>query len=340
MLQKKKRKLTGGKIAAIVLAVVAFMLAAALLITNIFIPVKYLSTYFSYGKDKHTAGSMRVSFIDVGNSECTIVEFPDGKTLLIDGGDGTYKHNLKIMEELNVRGIEEIDFLVLTSVADESAGGLAEILGRKTVNKAFVPYCPLKNITVGYKKFAEAADKLNLETDICEYGVGYENTEEGYFFGFLSPDAHTAEGGEYKNMISNPSDNNIKEASAVMWIEYGGTSFLLSASVGKKVQNKLIDNYSFNDIYILGNKVDLSSCDVLKLSDHGSSSSAYSKFTDLLDPSTAIISVGENRRGNPDSLAISNIQKHVGEKVFRTDEFGTVIVSVSGGSYKTFKEKK
>lgn len=339
MPQKKKRRLSRGNIAAIITAALAGLVAAALLITNIFLPVKYLSAYFSYGRNANPRGDMRVSFIDVGNSECTIVELPDGKNMLIDGGDGTYSHNLKILKELNVRGIDKIDYFVLTSVANESAGGVAEILKYKTVEKVFAPYCPVTYISDGFKKFSDEADKQGIDTEICEYGTGVKNVEAGYFFAFLSPDIHTVEGGEYDKMNSDPNDENIKNASAVMWLEYGQVSFLLLGDALREVQAKLLAAYELGAIGAFGSEIDLQRCSILKLSDHGSSEGAYPPLVGLANPQAAIISVGDNGRGCPTLDALASAQNTVGKNIYRTDECGTVTVTVTGGEFGISKEK-
>ena len=38
---------------------------------------------------KRADGELRVHFLDVGQGDCTLIELPDGKVALIDGGDST-----------------------------------------------------------------------------------------------------------------------------------------------------------------------------------------------------------------------------------------------------------
>ncbi|MDE7082233.1 MAG: hypothetical protein K2O89_00830 [Clostridia bacterium] len=339
MPQKKKLKLSRRQILYIVLAGLALVAVLTLIILNAYIPVKYLSAYL-VSKNLNEQGRMRVNFIDVGNSDCTVVELPDGKTLLIDGCDGTYLHNLKVLKELNSRGINDIDYLICSSVENAACGGLAEILKYKNVDKIFAPYCPVTHITDGYKSFCEEVERLGKEISFCEYGAGVFNDDADYYFCFLSPDYHLYENGEYAQLITNPTSQNIKNASAVIWLECCGVSFLFLGSTGQAVQQKLIEEYNFAGIDVGGRKIDLTACDVVKMSDHGSTEGAFAPFLDLIKPRTAIISVGDNGNGCPTLAALANAQNVVGNSLYRTDELGTVTIEVKDGNYGIFKEKK
>lgn len=333
----KKGKLSRSKIVAIATAGVAFLVAISLIIVNAFVPVKYLSSYL-VSKTSNEAGQMRVNFIDVGNSDCTVIELPDGKILLIDGGDGTYSHNLKILKELNRRNVDEIDYLVCSSVENDACGGLAEILKHKSVDKIFAPYCPVTYISDGYKSFCDEIKRLGKEITYSEYGVGVEGAD--YYFCFLSPDSHLFDGGEYGELLSNPTSENIKNSSAVIWLEYSGVNFLFLGSAGQAVQKKLIKYYNQSGFDYGGRVIELTKCDIVKLSDHGSADGSYAPFLDLIKPDTAIISVGENGRGLPTLAALANAQNNVGDELYRTDELGTVTLTVKNGKYEISKEKK
>lgn len=340
MSQKKRRKSYKIRIVSIITVAVVFAVILSLVITNLFIPVKYLFSYLIFSANLNPAGQMRVNFVDVGNSDCTLVELPDGKVLLIDGGDGTYSHNLKLFKELNSRGVDKIDYLVLSSVENGAAGGLAEILAYKTVDRIFAPYCPITYISDGYKNFCEKLEKDGRAVEICEYGAGVFNDEAGYYFCFLSPDIHTAEGGEYDGFLKNPSTENIKNASAVIWLEYDGVAFMFLGGTSRAVQKKILKNAELGAMEINGRTIDLTSCTVLKLSDHGSAEGAFAPLSDFLSPKAAIISVGENGTGCPSLAALSNAQNAVGSQIYRTDECGTVTITVNGGNYEISKEKQ
>lgn len=338
---KRNKKLSKKLIAAIVVACVAIVAAAAILITNAFIPVKYLSAYF-VSVNKNPQGEMRVTFLDIGHGDCTLVEFPDGKTLLIDGGNGRYGNRLKLLTLLNSCGIDTIDYLVCTSVRGECCGGLAEVLKYKQVNTVYMPYCINTYITDEYRAFCEAARETERQNGTtvkyCEYGEG-EFTDD-YLFCFLSPSAHDNPKGEYAALNASPSTTNILNASAVMWIECGGTSFLLLGNVLTAVQDKLYKEYNLNGGLDIGGRIiDIKKCNVIKVANHGDAASECSQLYDLTVPEAAIISVGENGRNCPSVEVMSNVLSH-GTELYRTDYDGTVTVKVAGGQFVIDKEKK
>jgi len=68
-------------------------------------------------------------------------------------------------------------------------------------------------------------------------------------------------------------------------------------------------------------------CDVLKVAHHGANASTGYRLLALSTPSVAVISVGPNSYGHPGDGAIARLEA-AGARVFRTDECGTVTVSL------------
>ena len=55
-------------------------------------------------------GEMRIHFIDVGQGDATLVELPDGKIMLIDGGNGTSSSNTALLRYFHALDIDTIDY--------------------------------------------------------------------------------------------------------------------------------------------------------------------------------------------------------------------------------------
>ncbi len=337
---KGKSKLKKSHLITIVATAVACIAAVAIIITNVFIPVKYLSAYIGFAHDKNAAGTLRISFIDVGYGDSTLIELPDGKTALIDAGDGSRTHQLKILKLLNVRGVDTIDYLVCSSVSAKRCGGIGEILKYKRVNKVFAPDCSLTRINSGYKSFCEELKKADgVKTEVCGYGEIAFTAD--YTLCFLSPSASSLSGGEYAELNKSPTEDNVDNSSAVIWLEYAGAGFFLAGDITSVKADKLYSEYRLNDYFeINGRKISFDSCKILKMGANGSARSASTLLYDLLKPETAIISVGENGKGCPSAEALAGVQKYTGDKVYTTQDCGTLTVEVGNGSCTVFKEKK
>jgi len=341
---KQKKKLTKAHIATIISTAVVCLAAVAIIITNLFIPVKYLSAYVNFSKDKPVAGELRVSFIDVGYGDSTLIELPDGKCALIDAGNGRRANQIKILKLLNKRSIDKIDFLICSSVAEERCGGLAEILKYKKVGRIIKPDCTLTRINGGYRNFSEQTakftEKYGSETvGICGYGE--IAVSEEYTLCFLSPSVKSPLGNEYTQLNESPTAENVNNSSAVIWLEYKNIGFFLAGDVTSVKADKLYTEYKLNGYFeINGKKIYLDACKILKCGNHGDKSSVSPLLYELLNPQTAIISVGENGRSNPSAEALVAVQKYVGDEIYLTQECGTVTVTVSGGDYTVAKEKK
>ncbi len=337
---KRGKKLAKRHIITIVSAAAVFVIAAAIVITNLFIPVKYLSAYFISKKDALPSGEMRVTFIDVGYGDSTLIELPDGKTALIDGGNGRRSNELKVLKVLNSKNIDKLDYLVCTSVSAERCGGLVDILKYKKIGKIFMPDCKITGINESYAAFALQARKAKeggVEVEICRYGEIAFSQE--YLLCFLSPSGEL-QGGEYDKLNSNPTSENINNACASVWLEYGGVAFFLAGDMTAKHADKLYNNYIDSGCFeIGGKKIKLENCNIIKTGNHGDKSCVSTRLYGLLKPLTAIISVGENARGNPSAEALAEAQKYAGKSIYSTRECGTVTISVSGGKYTVSKEK-
>lgn len=333
-----KVKLTRGKVAAIVSVACAAVLICALLIINIFWPLKYCTAYL-VSRSRPPSGELSMTVLDVGQSDCTILCLPNGKTMLIDGGDGSYRNNLKILTELNRRDIDYIDYLVCTSVDGEYCGGLGEIIRNKRVGAIFYPYCNNRYITPDFGDFVSAAEESGAELIVSQYGAGVSSGE--FFFTFLSPASVGSPDSEYAHLNSQPSTETIAAASAVMWLGYAGTGILYAGGVTGEKLSEIADTYLLMqelgdpDGYFdfVGHEIDFSSCAVYKVAAHAAESARATDFTDIISPEYSIISVGENNAaGCPSVSVLADLLAHSadgrGDNVFMTMYDGDITFTI------------
>lgn len=339
MKRKTKRKIK--RIVKLVLLLIFFAFIVALSITNIFVPVIYLSAYVHIKEDKSPLNEMRIRYFDVGYGDCSLIELPDGKTLLIDGGTGSYSNVYNLLNILNKSGIDTIDYLVCTSVKSEHCGSLAQIAKYKTVKTAYIPKVINTYITDEYAAFYKQLLKNGAYIEIAENGKGVYSAEYDYYFAFLSPQISTYYDSEYNIMNNSPTAANINNASAVLWLEYAGRGFMFLSDASAQAQQKVADQfYIENKIQIGSQTFSFSPCAVLKAANHCANGYTQPFLYDLIAPQTAIISVGKNAQSSPAITEISNLQLYVEDKIYRTDVHGTITVTLNPQEFRISKEKK
>ena len=330
----KKSKLTKSAISVIITAVISVLTIIALLITDVFVPVKYLTAY-CVKPHKNQNGELRVNYLNVGFGDCTLIELPDGKNILIDGGDGAYPNAMHVLKFLNYRGVDKIDYLVCTSVKSEHCGGLSEIVKYKEVGFAYIPYCLNTRITAEYHSFIAAIEKSGVPYGYACVGEGIVGDD--YFFTFLSPTNYQSPHGEYAAMNADASRANIENASAVTFLEYGGVPFAFTSDIRSDGLKRIVGEYNaavaLNQPYcaVGGHSVKLDECKILTAPAHAGKDNTYAPWYDLIKPEQTVISVGKNYADYPSDLALSDICNYC--KPLYTAYDGDVTVVVKGGDY-------
>ncbi|MBM4140229.1 MAG: DNA internalization-related competence protein ComEC/Rec2 [Nitrospira sp.] len=246
---------------------------------------------------------LTITFLDVGQGDSSVVELPDGKTIVIDTG----RSGRETASFLKYKGRETIDAVILSHVHIDHIGGLDYILKRFEIkelwdNGRFIfPENFLANIR----------HRTLNRGDIVE-GKGYSI----YVF-HPYPEFYTMYGNE-----NVEADND----SLVLKIEGKNESFLFTGDIEEEAEE---------DILHLGKWLKSS---VIKVPHHGSKTSAHMPFFEAVSPQFAIISAGrENPFGHPhkETLEVLN-----GVRIFRTDLDGAVKIeeSAKGLRIKTYRD--
>jgi competence protein ComEC len=329
----KIKKIAKAKLASLIFALAVALCSSALLVINIFVPIKYLSTYITFAEQKQS-GEAQVAVLNVGYGDCIVAELPNGKTLMIDGGDGKYDNNLNIFKYLNSRGIDKIDYLICSNVRSEHCGGLVEILKYKQVGKVYIPYCKNTKITDAYFSFYEALSLSGIPYEYSAFGEGDVDEEYNCFFTFLSPSDYNNPDSEYTALNSDNTSDSISNASAVVWLKCGNTNFLFSSDAGTSVLQSITESYNFCKLVDqpfckVGNyTVNLEECNVVTVAGHGGDSNTYASWYDLLSPEKAIVSVGSNYLGCPSVAAMADVT-NCGAQVLLTSDDGNIKIKIS-----------
>lgn len=251
---------------------------------------------------------LKVTFIDVGQGDSILVEFPGDKKMLIDGG-GFPKVTFDVGERvvspfLWRKGIKRIDYLVLTHGHPDHLLGLKAIVQNFHIGEFWEGYSPTRDEL--YKELMKILPPTVTKKRVFR---GFSHGEGQVLVEVLHPQ-------------EGPSPENVdNDHSLVLRISYGKTSFLFPGDIGTLAEKAIVD---------LGENIH---SQVLKSAHHGSNSSSSEYFLEKIDPAVVVISVGEkNAYGLPHKEILDRYLSR-GIKVLRTDLNGAVEISSDGTKF-------
>ncbi len=306
VVEKQKR------ITRILFSIIVLLLLAVLVFSAIF-PSETWKYYVALPKiEKREEGELRIHFIDVGQGDCTLIELPDGKVMMIDGGDNSATTKKQVLRYLNALKINVIDHLVITHTDSDHCGGIDEVVKWKKVVNAYLPASSKTSNTEYAEAYAALADTectLIQASRLVTFGG-----ETPYTLAFLYPYTES----EFEN------DN---ATSSVLWLDYRSVSALFMGDAPQEVETLLLRDDKLGFLQKLG--VELSSTEILKVAHHGSGSSSSMAFLEYLSPQTAVVSCGKDNAYRHPSDRVIGALDTIGSSVYRTDEHGHIIITIS-----------
>jgi competence protein ComEC len=314
---------------------------AALSVFSAFLPPNTWKYYV--GKPnvgKRGAGEARVHFLDVGQGDCSLLELPDGKIMLIDGGDYQASTQKSIMRYLNALKIDVIDYLVITHADEDHCGSLDVVLKYKKILNAYLP----PTFPIEGTEYAEVYDALLEEKCKLFYTSRRSDILDGvygdlpYALSFLLPYYADVED-VLQNSGKVYSEDAENELSSVVYFDYQGVGVLFAGDIGAETEAQLVRDDRDFDSFSLRN-FHLSSTEILKVAHHGSKYSTSEAWLKYLNVETAVISCGKgNAYGHPTQEVLSRLQKQEAD-IWRTDMDGHVVVTISKSGEYTVKRVK
>lgn len=245
--------------------------------------------------------TLQVHFIDVGQGDSILVQV-NNKNLLIDSGPNKSEDKLKkYLKELN---ISKFDYIIATHPHEDHIGNMSYIINNFDVLNFYAP--KVENSTKAFETMVESLIRKDLKIKVLKANIKSINLGKNIVVNVFSP-------------LSN-SYEDLNNYSPIVKISYENTSFLFTGDAEELSENEVL-NAGF----------DLK-CDVLKIGHHGSSSSTSEKFLKAINPSIAVISVGEdNTYGHPTDTVLSRLKE---TKIYRTDINGNIVITSDGLSLK------
>lgn len=290
----KRRKSINSKI--ITVAAVLLVAVLSLFLTKNFIPIdKVFEESGLRNIQQSSADKMYVSFIDVGQGNCTLLRC-GGKAILVDSGEvGAAQTVINYIKNL---GIDELNCVLVTHPHTDHMGAMTKILYEFKIDDLIMPEIPEEIIPTNktYEKFLTAVSDNAGNVIAAKPGETYSY-------------------GEMTLEIFAPlrDYDNLNDMSAVSRISYGDTSVMFTGDATTTVEKDLLKkniNYSAT---------------VLNVGHHGSKTSSSEAWLRAVNPKYAVICCGVNNDyGHPHSLITKRLEEF-GIEYFETDLLGTIV---------------
>ena len=237
---------------------------------------------------------VKMDFLDVGQGDATLLNFPNSGKFLIDAGPGR-----SILNQLGKSlGFFEkrIDVLILSHANLDHYGGFFEILD-KYQPRAFV----FNGINSNSETFKNLMTLIkNKDLIVISLKTGDKIKIGNDYIDILSPPKGI-----------NFSEKNLNDSSLIIKLVVNNFKTLFLGDAGYSFLEKINENLQAN---------------ILKISHHGSKSGTSVKLLDLINPQIALIGVGLNNSYHHPADIVVNLLNDFNIKIFRTDQNGNISI--------------
>ncbi len=256
----------------------------------------------------HDRHALKVWMLAVGDGTGTVIELPNGKTILYDFGTrSAFDAGPLATSFLKYRGIDRIDAVFVSHTDFDHYGGIETIaktipIGRVILNDHFERFAPEKS---GPWKFLDALRKIGTPIDTWSGPQVLEDTGDVRIESIWPPPAKDRRLG------------SANEISTVLRLSYEGRSILLTGDITEAALATLV-----------ADDANALKADGLALPHHGSVVHNTAAFIKAVDPQIAVRSSGQRR-----TLTKNHIEQLVGPRTyFNTADDGCILLTIREGT--------
>lgn len=224
-----------------------------------------------------TQNILNVSFINVGQGDCSVIEAPGNCDIIIDGGGKSKDYSIGeniIKPYLMQNNIHDIEYAFASHGHEDHINGLIGLMDVVKIKQLFVPK-GFGNTNESKQLLQKAKDK-NIPVTYLKHG-DVITLGNRLHLTVIMPD---------EKVLSLSNDENTR--SLMLKVQYGDVSFLYTGDLSGDALNYTTTTYP-----------QMLASNVLKVAHHGSDETNSLLFLKTALPTYAYIPVGENSYGHP-----------------------------------------
>ncbi len=269
--------------------------------------------YWLYQRYWHD--DLRVTMIDVGHGNASLLELPYGYNMLIDGGGFSDNRVFDVGASIVApflwqKKIRTVDTLVLSHANSDHLNGLIYIAENFHVKQVWLNHESAD--TFGYRLFMETIKKNNIQMPAYHKIIGVHDIT-GVHIDILYPPV------DFSKKSRIQTWRNLDNNSLVLKVSFGGVSFLFPGDIKTPAEYALVST--------VGDKLRST---VLLVPHHGSKTSSSERFLEKVNPEVAVISSRwKSRFGFPHPSVLKRYQAK-GCRVLETAHSGAVSMRTDG----------
>ena len=300
-----------------------------------------------------TEGELQIHMIDVGQGDCILILFPDGKEMLIDcgyfyGGNTVKNETLSYLDQYITDG--QIDYLMLTHCDSDHSHYMDDVLNEYDVDNIYMPNVKASHASVETAYLDE--EKLAMFTDPDK-----EDSEcyaEFFIAALTEPEANIrlnigdftleGEGWQIDFFCYDQEDwddtrlNNAEAKNAISPIGilfYNGKKVVLTGDSNEINEPKFIAKAKAKY------GVETLDCDVLKVAHHGSETSSTESFLNFIEVEYCFISCNASNTSQFNHPRQATLDRFIarGVMIYRTDLMGNIVISIKDTEITFITEK-
>jgi len=253
------------------LAMIVFVMMMGLLVINL----------------RWASPTLRVIFLHVGQGDATLVQLPNGKSLLVDSGPAWYagrSNSRSIIATLDKLGIDAIDLLIHTHPHADHIGSSKTLIEQGRVRQIAHSGYPYASNT--HSEWLEKAKSMELPVLTLKQGETL-NLDPRVLIRILSPSFR-------------PYSTSVNNSSITMHLQYDDTAVLLMGDAEIELEKELIATYD-----------SALAAQIIKIGHHGSKTSSSEGLLRRVLPDYAVISAGlNNRYSHPSPLVFDRLKNN------------------------------